>query len=104
MTQNIFLSCPMHCDQGLIVVIVKYFQIWNKKDVLEGRRVTMYLIKTIEYIIQKWRKGINLNFIHGAQECINMWGEKINYLELIYLRKRIEWKTRDMYWRRIKTK
>ena len=26
-----FLSCPRHCDQGLIVVIVYYFQIWNKK-------------------------------------------------------------------------
>ena len=22
----------MHCDRGLIVVIVYYFQIWNKKD------------------------------------------------------------------------
>ena len=22
----------MHCDQGLIVVIVYYFQIWNKKE------------------------------------------------------------------------
>ena len=26
-----FFSCPRHCDQGLIVVIVYYFQIWNKK-------------------------------------------------------------------------
>ena len=32
-TQNIFfLSCPRHCDQGLIVVIVYYFQIWNRKE------------------------------------------------------------------------
>ena len=27
-----FLSCPRHCDQGLIVAIVYYFQIWNKKE------------------------------------------------------------------------
>ena len=27
-----FLSCPRHCDQGLIVVIVYYFQIWNKNE------------------------------------------------------------------------
>ena len=26
-TQNIFLSCPRHCDRGFIVAIVKYFQI-----------------------------------------------------------------------------
>ena len=26
------LSCPRHCDQGLIVVIVYYFDIWNKKE------------------------------------------------------------------------
>ena len=28
----IFLSCPRHCDRGLIVVIVYYFQIWNRKE------------------------------------------------------------------------
>ena len=28
----IFLSCPRHSDRGLIVVIVYYFQIWNKKE------------------------------------------------------------------------
>ena len=27
-----FLLCPRHCDQGLIVVILYYFQIWNKKE------------------------------------------------------------------------
>ena len=27
-----FLSCPMHCDLGLIDVIVYYFQIWSKKN------------------------------------------------------------------------
>ena len=26
-----FLSCSRHCDQRLIVVIVYYFQTWNKK-------------------------------------------------------------------------
>ena len=32
MARNIFLSCPKHCNQGLIVVIIYYFQIWNKKE------------------------------------------------------------------------
>ena len=27
-----FLFGPRHCDQGLIVIIVYYFQIWNKKN------------------------------------------------------------------------
>ena len=27
-----FLSCLRHCDQGLISVIVYYYQIWNKKE------------------------------------------------------------------------
>ena len=25
-------ACPKHCDRGLIVVIVYYFQIWNKEE------------------------------------------------------------------------
>ena len=29
-----FLSCPRHSDWGLIVFIVSYFQIWNKKKTL----------------------------------------------------------------------
>ena len=28
----VFLCCPRHYDQGLIIVIVHYFQIWNKKE------------------------------------------------------------------------
>ena len=32
MTQNIFLSCPNHCDKGLILIIVYFFWIWNKKE------------------------------------------------------------------------
>ena len=27
-----FLSCPRYCDWGLIVAIVYYFQIWNRKE------------------------------------------------------------------------
>ena len=27
-----FCYCPRHCDQGLIVVIVYYFWIWNKQE------------------------------------------------------------------------
>ena len=30
--QNIFLCCPRNRDQGVIVVIVYCFQIWNKKE------------------------------------------------------------------------
>ena len=29
---KVFLSCRRLCDQGLIVVILYYFQIWNKKE------------------------------------------------------------------------
>ena len=31
-TKYFFLSYPRHCDQELIVVIVYYFLIWNKKE------------------------------------------------------------------------
>ena len=31
-TKYFRLSCSRHCDQELIVVIVYYFQIWNKKE------------------------------------------------------------------------
>ena len=31
-TKYLFFSCPRHCDQRLIVVIVYYFQIWYKKE------------------------------------------------------------------------
>ena len=27
-----FLFCPRYCDQGLLVVILYYFQTWNKKE------------------------------------------------------------------------
>ena len=27
-----FFSCPRHCDWELIIIIVYYFQIWNKKE------------------------------------------------------------------------
>ena len=32
MTKNILLSCLRYWDRGLLVVIVYYFQIWNKKS------------------------------------------------------------------------
>ena len=45
-----FFSCPRHCDQGFIVVIVYYFHIWNKKEhniiicrVINSHMVTMYI-------------------------------------------------------------
>ena len=31
-TQNIFTFRPRHWDRSLIVVLVYYFQIWNKKE------------------------------------------------------------------------
>ena len=46
-----FLSCPRHCDQGLIVVIVYNFQIWNKKEhniiisrIMSGHMGPMYIL------------------------------------------------------------
>ena len=35
----VFLSCLRHCNRGLIVVIVYYFQIWNKKEHIISSRV-----------------------------------------------------------------
>ena len=29
---NIFFCCQKHCDRGIIIVIVNYFQIWNKNE------------------------------------------------------------------------
>ena len=37
-----FLSCPRHYDWGLIVVIVYYFQIWNKKY------ISLLLVEVLE--------------------------------------------------------
>ena len=53
--QNIFLSGPRHCDQRLIVVIVYYFQIQNKKEhiiisgVISNHMVPMY-IETVFFV------------------------------------------------------
>ena len=48
--QTIFLSGLSHCDQGLIVVIVNYLQIWDKKEriivsswVISSRMGTIYI-------------------------------------------------------------
>ena len=45
-----FLTCPRHCDQGLLIVIICYFQIWNKKEisiiinrVISSHMASMYL-------------------------------------------------------------
>ena len=40
-----FLSCPRHCDQRLIVVIVYYFQIWNKEEhsIISSRVMSSYM-------------------------------------------------------------
>ena len=37
--QNIFLFGLRHCDQRMIVVLVNYFQIWNKKEQIINSRV-----------------------------------------------------------------
>ena len=39
----------MHCDQGLIVVIVYYFQIWNKKK--QNKQTQKQTKKTKQNII-----------------------------------------------------
>ena len=44
-TKIVFLSCPMHSDGGLIVVIVYYFQIWNKKEhnIISSRVISSHM-------------------------------------------------------------
>ena len=46
----LFLFCPRHWDQGLIVVIVYYFQIWNIKEhnIIIGRVINSH--KGLVYI------------------------------------------------------
>ena len=48
-----FLSCPRLCDQGLIVVIIYYFQIWNKNPELGTKNLEIDL-----YI------AVHCNWIH----------------------------------------
>ena len=40
--EECFLSCPRRCDRGLTVVIVYYFQIWNKKDIIISRVISCH--------------------------------------------------------------
>ena len=63
-----FLSCPRHCDQRLIVVIVYYFQIWNKNEHIISNRVIsshvgpMFKIQLCYYVhfqTNTLRNGIN---------------------------------------------
>ena len=72
MTHHIyFLSFPSHCDQGLIIVIVYYFQIGNKKHTtllfVELLAVTWIQTKNEEnecvkmkelWRVDNWKKGI----------------------------------------------
>ena len=41
-----FISCPMHCDQGLIVVIIYYFKIRNKKEhnIISSRVIRSHMV------------------------------------------------------------
>ena len=43
--QNIFLSCRRHFDQGLLMSIVYYFQIWNKKEhnIISSRVISRHM-------------------------------------------------------------
>ena len=71
-----FLSCPKHCDRGLIVVIVYYFQIWNKKEhnIISGRIITSCvgpIYNTTLYTTEYWivKNGISINqLITDAKE------------------------------------
>ena len=59
-----FLSCAKHCDRGLTVVIVYYFQIWNKKEhimiskVISRKEGPMYI--EIPYILFFLIKSIDI--------------------------------------------
>ena len=43
--KHFFVSCPRHCDRVLIVVIVYYFQIWNKKkhNIIISRLISSHM-------------------------------------------------------------
>ena len=60
-----FVSCPRHCDRGLIVVIVCYFQIWNKTEhniiirrVINSHLGPMYIATHSSYTLHDRRSVI----------------------------------------------
>ena len=48
-TQNIFPLFLRHCDQGLIVVIIYYFKIGNKK-----KNITLVVVVEVELLVVTW--------------------------------------------------
>ena len=76
-----FLSCPRHSDRGLIVDIVYYFQIWNKKEqsiiisrVISSHMSPMYIktpciciyISKENFTGNLWRKRLILKLFSTA--------------------------------------
>ena len=84
-----FFSCLSPCDQGLIIVIVYYFQIWNKKEhntiiswVIVSYMVPMYIetpyvIKTISFFVlllyEMYWKTIEIEAVFTKMEVNNEW-------------------------------
>ena len=69
--QNIFLTSPRHRGQGLIVVTVYYFQIWNKKEhniiisrVISSQIGPMYIDTRYIYSYTEWAEIIGQQ--HGS--------------------------------------
>ena len=85
-----FLSCPKHCDQGLIVVIVYYFQIWNQKGhkiisskVISSHMDPMYIETTYNLLVYNLFIYLSILHLHDnvvysyADACINYNGDTI---------------------------
>ena len=70
-TKYFFLSCPRYCDWRLIVVIVYYFQIWNKKkhNIISSRVISshigpMYIETPCIYTFTEWAEMVGHS--HGS--------------------------------------
>ena len=52
-----FLSYSRQCDQGLIVVIVFYFQIWNKKPTIL-LLIELLAVTWVPFILRQWLANV----------------------------------------------
>ena len=62
----VFLSCPRHSDRGLVVVIIYYFQIWNKKEqkIIMSRVISSHMVGLYTFEnLRCWTKKMFLKFI-----------------------------------------
>ena len=71
-----FFSCPSHCDQGLIIVIVYYFWIWKKKEHIFSSRVIS------NHTVPMFTETPSIIRIFHIKNCTFGWDCRIHRLHL----------------------